>query len=130
MLIYPRLDQSDFTGPFEVFTRIPEARVYVLSKDTRPLADYKGLILTPDTSLDASPYLDVLHVPGGYGQEALMDDEVVLDFLRGHTATGRILFSVCTGALICGAAGILRGRRATTHWTASPTSALSPWMSA
>jgi cyclohexyl-isocyanide hydratase len=117
MLIYPGLDQMDFTGPFEVFARLPDAAVHVLWKDTQPLRDDKGLILTPDTTLDGAPPLHLLHVPGGYGQEALMDDEEVLVFLRAHVALGRTLFSVCTGALICGAAGILRGRRATTHWT-------------
>lgn len=118
MLIYPRLDQIDFTGPFEVLSRIPASTVHVLWKDLQPLADSKGLILTPDTPLDAAPPLDVLHVAGGYGQEALMDDETVLDFIRRHSASRRMVFAVCTGALICGAAGILLGRRATTHWSA------------
>jgi cyclohexyl-isocyanide hydratase len=78
----------------------------------------QGLILTPEVLLAAAPRLDVLHVPGGYGQEAMMDDEPVLSFIRQQMNSGRYVFSVCTGALICGAAGILRGRRATTHWTA------------
>ncbi|MGO9263217.1 MAG: DJ-1/PfpI family protein [Bryobacteraceae bacterium] len=118
ILIYPRLDQIDFTGPFEVFSRIPDATVHVLWKDTRPLSDYKGLILTPETTMEQAPPLDVLQVPGGPGQESLMDDDKVLSFIRKQTESGRTVFSVCTGALICGAAGILRGRRATTHWTA------------
>jgi len=118
ILIYPRLDQIDFTGPFEVFSRIPDATVHVLWKDTRPLRDYKGLLLTPESTLAQAPPLDVLQVPGGPGQEALMDDEAILSFIRTHAASGRILFSVCTGALVCGAAGVLLGKRATTHWTA------------
>lgn len=118
MLIFPRVDQIDFTGPFEVFASLPNATVHVLWKDQAPLRDVRGLVLTPQTTLDEAPALDVLHVPGGYGQEALMDDETVLAFLRKQMAPGRHIYSVCTGALLCGAAGILRGRRATTHWTA------------
>lgn len=117
MLIYPRVDQIDFTGPFEVFSSLPNATVHVLWKDKTPLRDIRGLVLTPQTALDEAPALDVLHVPGGYGQQALMDDEAVLSFIRRQMESGRYVFSVCTGALLCGAAGILRGRRATTHWT-------------
>jgi cyclohexyl-isocyanide hydratase len=74
------------------------------------------LRLTPDAALADAPPLDVLHVPGGRGQEALMDDEQVLAWIRQQAAGGCSIFSVCTGALICGAAGLLKGRRATTHW--------------
>jgi cyclohexyl-isocyanide hydratase len=117
-LIYPRLDQIDFTGPFEVLSRIPDASVFVLGKDTNPMRDYRGLILTPEKTLEGAPPLDVLHVPGGPGQEALMEDEAVLSLIRRQANSGKLLFSVCTGALLCGAAGVLRGRRATTHWLA------------
>jgi len=117
MLIYPRVDQIDFTGPFEVFSSLPNATVHVLWKDKTPLRDIRGLVLTAQTALDEAPALDVLHVPGGYGQQALMDDEVVLSLIRRQMESGRYVFSVCTGALLCGAAGILRGRRATAHWT-------------
>jgi len=73
-------------------------------------------LLTPDAALADAPPLDVLHVLGGFGQEALMDDGEVLGWLRQQAAGARSVFSVCTGALICGAAGLLQGRRATTHW--------------
>ncbi len=118
VIIYPRVDQIDVTGPFEVFSRIPGAKIHVIAKDLTPVRDVNGLILTPEVTLADAPALDVLHVPGGYGQEAMMDDEPVLSFIRSQMESGRYVFSVCTGALICGAAGILRGRRATTHWTA------------
>jgi cyclohexyl-isocyanide hydratase len=75
--------------------------------------------LLADTTIDEAPQLDVLLVPGGHGQEALMHDEAVLSFIRKQEAGARYVFSVCTGALICGAAGLLQGRRATTHWTAT-----------
>jgi cyclohexyl-isocyanide hydratase len=76
----------------------------------------KGLRLTPDAALADAPQLDVLHVPGGFGQEGLMEDEGVLAWIRRQAAGARSVFSVCTGALILGAAGLLKGRRATTHW--------------
>jgi cyclohexyl-isocyanide hydratase len=78
--------------------------------------DFRGLRLIADAPLAAAPQLDLLVVPGGYGQEALMDDEVVLAWIRDQAAGARCVLSVCTGALICGAAGLLKGRRATTHW--------------
>ncbi len=73
-------------------------------------------MLTPLRTFADTPALDVLLVPGGYGQEALMDDEEVLSFIRAQAGHARIVFSVCTGALICGAAGLLRNVRTTTHW--------------
>lgn len=118
MLIYAGLDQSDFTGPFSVLCRVPNATVHVFAKELGPVRDHKGLTLTPDKTLADSPSLDLLVVPGGPGQEPLMADTVVLPFIQKHVAAGGAIFSVCTGALLCGAAGILKGRRATTHWSA------------
>jgi cyclohexyl-isocyanide hydratase len=117
-LVYPRQDQIDFTGPFEVLSRIPDSTVHVIGKERSAFRDVKGLILTPDMSIKDAPPLDLLLVSGGLGQQALMDDEDVLSFIRNQADSGRYVFSVCTGALLCGAAGILRGRRATTHWAA------------
>jgi cyclohexyl-isocyanide hydratase len=118
MLIFPQMDQIDFTGPFAVLSRIPNTVIYVLAPELGPLKDHKGLILTPTDTVANAPPLDVLQVSGGPGQQAMMHDEAVLSLIRGQMARGKPLFSVCTGALICGAAGVLRGRRATTHWTA------------
>ncbi|MDR6660097.1 DJ-1/PfpI family protein [Tardiphaga sp. 37S4] len=114
-LLFEGLDQIDLTGPFEVLSRIPNSTYRIYGKTTDPVRDYRGLRITPDAAIGDAPQLDVLHVPGGFGQEALMDDTVVLDWLRQQAGHARI-FSVCTGALICGAAGLLMGRRATTHW--------------
>src|ERR1700761_8502331 len=114
-LLFEGLDQIDLTGPFEVLSRIPNASYRLYGKTTSAVRDIKGLRLTPDAVLADAPQLDVLHVPGGFGQEALMEDEEVLGWIR-RQAQGARIFSVCTGALICGAAGLLRGRRATTHW--------------
>jgi cyclohexyl-isocyanide hydratase len=115
-LLFEGLDQIDLTGPFEVLSRIPNATYRLYGKTTQPVRDVKGLRLTADSTLAEAPQLDVLHVPGGSGQEALMEDEELLDWLRRQAVGAHNVFSVCTGALLCGAAGLLMGRRATTHW--------------
>ena len=112
------MDQIDLTGPFEVLSRLPNSTYRIFGKTLEPVRDARGLRLTPDALLEEAPQLDVLHVPGGYGQEALMDNEEILSWVRNQARRARCVFSVCTGALICGAAGLLKGRRATTHWTA------------
>jgi cyclohexyl-isocyanide hydratase len=117
-LLFEGVDQIDLTGPFEVLSRIPNATYRLYGKTPAPVRDLKGLRLTPDATLDEAPPLDVLHVPGGCGQEALMEDAAVLDWIRRQASGACSIFSVCTGALICGAAGLLKGRRATTHWSA------------
>jgi cyclohexyl-isocyanide hydratase len=116
-LLFEGVDQIDLTGPSEVFSRIPNSTYRVFGKTTAPVRDTRGLRLMPDAALTEAPQLDLLNVPGGPGQEALMADEEVLTWIRDQTARTRRLFSVCTGELICGAAGLLKGRRATTHWT-------------
>jgi cyclohexyl-isocyanide hydratase len=115
-LLFEGIDQIDLTGPFEVLSRIPNATYRIYGKTAASVCDLKGLRLTPDATLADAPPLDVLHVPGGYGQEALMDDAEVLGWIREQASGACSIFSVCTGALICGAAGLLKGRHATTHW--------------
>ncbi|WP_407166803.1 DJ-1/PfpI family protein [Bradyrhizobium sp. ORS 111] len=115
-LLFEAVDQIDLTGPFEVLSRIPNSTYRIYAKTMAPVRDIKGLRLTPDATLAEAPPLDVLHVPGGFGQEALMEDAEVVDWIRRQAAGACSIFSVCTGALLCGAAGLLRGRRATTHW--------------
>jgi len=115
-LLFEDIDQIDLTGPFEVLSRIPNATYRIYGKKAAPVRDLKGLWLTPDASLADAPPLDVLHVPGGFGQESVMEDTEVLSWIRQQAAGACQIFSVCTGALVCGAAGLLIGRRATTHW--------------
>lgn len=117
-LIFPDMDQCDFTGPFEALSRVPNSRFLVIARDLLPVRDMRGLRLLPDVSIEDAPPLDVLLVPGGHGQEALMHDEAILGFIRKQRSCATYIFSVCTGALLCGAAGLLEGKRATTHWTA------------
>ena len=115
-LLFPRLTQLDFTGPFEVMSRLPGAQVKLLWKQAGPVRADTGLTMLADTSLAEAPQLDILCIPGGPGVAALMEDEEVLDFLRTQAPGARYVTSVCTGALVLGAAGLLRGIRATTHW--------------
>lgn len=115
-LLFEGVDQIDLTGPFEVLSRIPNSTYRIYGKTVEPIRDVKGLRLAPDAALADAPPLDVLHVPGGFGQEALMEDAEVLAWIRQQAAGACSIFSVCTGALVCGAAGLLKGRRATTHW--------------
>ena len=115
-LLFEGLDQIDLTGPFEVLSRIPNSTYRIYAKTAGAVRDVRGLRLTPDATLAEAPPLDVLHVPGGFGQEALMEDPEVLGWIRQQAGGASSIFSVCTGALLCGAAGLLKGRRATTHW--------------
>jgi len=117
ILIFPNVQQLDLTGPYEVFSRCPDARVYLAWKQAGPVTTEHGLALPADTALADLDKVDVLCVPGGYGVDALMADAEVLAHLRRLAATARFITSVCTGALVLGAAGLLKGRRATTHWT-------------
>jgi cyclohexyl-isocyanide hydratase len=117
-LIFERMDQIDFTGPFEVLSRMPETTIQIIGKKLALVRDVQGLRLSPDVSIAEAGDFDVLVVPGGYGQQALMHDEEVLTLIRRHAHTEKLLFSVCTGALLCGAAGVLTGRQVTTHWSA------------
>jgi cyclohexyl-isocyanide hydratase len=115
-LVFDGMDQIDLTGPFEVFARLSDSSYQLYGKSMAAVRDIHGLVLQPDATLDDAPQLDLLHVPGGFGQEALMDDDEVLRWITRQAEGARCVFSVCTGALLLGAAGLLVGRRATTHW--------------
>jgi cyclohexyl-isocyanide hydratase len=116
MLIFPDMTQLDFTGPYEVFGQIPGAEIRVISTSMEPVAARGGLRFLPDTTIDNAPPLDVLFVAGGPGVSAAMDDVKVLEFLRRQAAKAKFVTSVCTGSLLLGAAGLLKGYRATAHW--------------
>jgi cyclohexyl-isocyanide hydratase len=113
-LVFDDMDQIDFTGPFEVLSRLPGSTYRVYGLTEAPVRDVRGLTITPDAAIADAPALDVLHVPGGRGVDVLMENEEVLAWLRKQS--GNVVLSVCTGALLLGAAGLLAGRRATTHW--------------
>jgi cyclohexyl-isocyanide hydratase len=116
LLVFPNVQQLDLTGPYEVFASWPQARVRLVAKTLEPVTSSTGLVLKPDASFDDCPQLDVLCVPGGGGVNALMADEATIAFVRQQAEGARFVTSVCTGALVLGAAGLLKGKRATTHW--------------
>jgi cyclohexyl-isocyanide hydratase len=116
LLLFPRMTQLDLTGPFEVFAKLPGAEVLLLWKTLEPVEAETGLRMLPHATLRDCPALDVVCVPGGPGVNALMEDAEVLDWLRAQAGSARYVSSVCTGSLVLGAAGLLRGKHATSHW--------------
>jgi cyclohexyl-isocyanide hydratase len=116
LLLFPDVQQLDLTAPFEVFASLPGTVMHLIWKEIAPIVSATGLVLTPNTTFDDCPQMDVLCIPGGVGVNALMEDETVLQFVRHQAAQARYVTSVCTGAMVLGAAGLLRGKRATTHW--------------
>ncbi len=124
LLLFPAVTQLDLTGPYEVFARLPDTAVHVLGRTLEPVKSDRSLVLLPTLSLAECPPLDVILVPGGPGQQQLMEDDAVLDFLRAQAKGARYVTSVCTGALVLGAAGLLDGYKATTHWLSLPLLAL------
>ena len=120
LLLFPHLTQLDLTGPYEVFTKIRDADVHLLWKTLDPIAAGGGMRLLPTTTFAESPRLDLVCVPGGAGMNPLLNDEETLDFVRRQASGARYVTSVCTGSLVLGAAGLLKGKRATTHWMSLP----------
>ncbi|SDD28471.1 DJ-1/PfpI family protein [Kordiimonas lacus] len=117
-LIYPNLTQLDFTGPYEVLARVPGASMHVAAKTLDPVTSDSGLQILPTVTLADCPQLDVLVVPGGPSVDDWYEDAEIIGFLRAQGATAKYVTSVCTGSLILGAAGLLDGYKATTHWAA------------
>ena len=116
MLLYPRFQQLDLTGPFEVLARFQELKIYLVWKTRDPVSDVNGLRLLPTCTFEDCPKAGILFVPGGPGQISLMEDTEVLAFLRGQAEGADYVTSVCTGSLVLAAAGLLTGYRATCHW--------------
>jgi cyclohexyl-isocyanide hydratase len=118
LVIFPRVTQLDFTGPLQVFSSVPGAKVHLIWKRIEPVATDSVMMLTPTVSFADCPQLDVICVPGGGGTDDMINDEEMLDFLRRQAKGAKYITSVCTGSLVLGAAGLLQGFRAATHWTA------------
>ena len=116
MVLFPDLTQLDLTGPYEVFARIPGAEVHLLARTLDPVRSEFGLSIAPASTLAGAPQMDVLFVPGGKGIGGAIEDEQLIAFLQRQAEGARWITAVCTGALVLGAAGLLRGYRATTHW--------------
>ncbi|NTJ65183.1 DJ-1/PfpI family protein [Agrobacterium rhizogenes] len=118
LLAFPGVQQLDLTAPYEVFASMDDAEVHLVWKDASPIVSATKLMLQPTTTFAECPPLDVICVPGGVGVNALLEDAVVLSFVRKQAAQARFVTSVCTGSLVLGAAGLLKGKKATTHWNA------------
>jgi cyclohexyl-isocyanide hydratase len=118
LLTFPRVQQLDLTGPYEVFATLPDTQLHLIWKTLTPITAATGLILTPTTTITDCPPLDIICIPGGIGINALLTDETILAFVKTQANTAHYITSVCTGALLLGAAGLLAGKRATTHWSA------------
>jgi transcriptional regulator GlxA family with amidase domain len=127
ILVFPDVEVLDFTGPYEVFsvTRLDEARrreepspfeVLLVAERAEPVVATGGLRVIPDVIVDACPRLHVLVVPGGWGTRAELRNERLIAWIAGRAKEVETLTSVCTGAMMLGEAGLLDGRRATTHW--------------
>ena len=115
-LLFPHVTQLDLTGPAQVLSRVPGAQVHLVWKTRTPVPTDVGFTINPTTTMDECPPLDVLCVPGGFGIEFLFEDAATLDFLRRQAAGARWVTSVCNGALVLGAAGLLDGYRSACHW--------------
>jgi cyclohexyl-isocyanide hydratase len=118
LVIFPRVTQLDLTGPVQVFSSVPGAKVHLIWKRIEPVASDSVLTLTPTITFADCPQLDVICVPGGLGTDDMINDAEMLDFLRRQAKEATYITSVCTGSLVLGAAGLLQGYRAATHWTA------------
>lgn len=132
ILIFDDVEVLDFAGPFEVFSRtrtVPGGMsrrsdehapftVFTVAKTGQPVAATGGLLVTPTYSFADATRIDLLLVPGGVGTRALVDDEETLDWIRQASGTASLTTSVCTGSLLLAKAGLLEGKRATTHFGA------------
>src|ERR1700682_2541139 len=118
LVLFPRVTQLDFTGPLQVFSSVPGAQVHLIWKRIEPVPSDSVMMLTPTITFADWPQLDVICVPGGLGTNDMINDEEVLAFLRKQAVGAKYITSVCTGSLVLGAAGLLQGYKAATHWTA------------
>lgn len=114
---FPHLTQLDFTGPLQVMARMPQATTYIAAKTTAAIPTDCGLGLVPTHAFADCPAFDLICVPGGVaGVIGALQDRETIDFVRKQCANAKYVTSVCTGAFVLGAAGVLKGKRATTHW--------------
>ncbi|MBD2850162.1 DJ-1/PfpI family protein [Acinetobacter baumannii] len=116
ILLFPKLTQLDLTGPYEVFSRMPNTEVHLIWKTADPIISDKGLTILPTKTFKDCPRLNIICIPGGPGQVDLMNDTETLNFIKVKAEEVDLITSVCTGSLVLGAAGLLNGYKATSHW--------------
>lgn len=115
-MLFPGVTQLDLTGPAQIFSRLPDTELSFAWHRIEPVLTDAGFAIVPNTTLTAAPQADVLFVPGGQGAFELFEDDVALEFLRRQSTGARYVTSVCTGSFALAAAGLLQGKRATSHW--------------
>ena len=116
-VIFPELTQLDFTGPQQVLARMPQSAMHIIAKSAAPVPSDSGLSLVPTHTFEDCPRLDLICIPGGItGVVRAMGDQETIEFVQRQSSTAKYVTSVCTGAFVLGIAGLLKGRRATTHW--------------
>ena len=115
-VLFDNVTQLDFTGPLQFLSRLPGAKVHVVSKDGAAVKTDCGFSILPRSGFGQCPQADVLCVPGGHGVRDAIADQVIVDFVRQQANGADYITSVCTGAFILGAAGLLQGKKATCHW--------------
>jgi cyclohexyl-isocyanide hydratase len=115
-VLFPRMTQLDLTGPYEILSRMRDAEALLVAKTLEPVGSDRGLSIVPTATFAACPPLDLICVPGGRGVNEVLGDREILGFVRQMAEHARYVTSVCTGSLVLGAAGLLRGRRAASHW--------------
>ncbi|MBL4906522.1 MAG: DJ-1/PfpI family protein [Sneathiella sp.] len=116
MVLFPNLTQLDLTGPYAVLGNAPNVQLDLLWHRLEPVHDATGFVLTPTKTFESCGALDVLFVPGGPGQLEAMEDQLLVNFVRQAAVNARYITSVCTGSFLLGAAVLLKGKLATSHW--------------
>ena len=115
--IFPDLTQLDFTGPLQVLSRLPQSVTHIIAKSASPVASDCGLSLVPTHTFANCPLLDLICIPGGSeGVCGIINDRETIEFVRQQAGAAKYITAVCTGTFVLGVAGLLKGRRATTHW--------------
>ncbi len=115
-VLFDNVTQLDFTGPVQFLSRLPGAKIFVVSKDGLAVTTDSGFSILPGASFADCPQADIICLPGGHGVREAIGDPVIVDFVRNQASGAQWVTSVCTGAFILGAAGLLQGKRATCHW--------------
>ena len=115
-VLFPNLTQLDFTGPLQVLSRLPDAQIHLAAETISPTPTDTVMTINPTIGFDTCPQADILCVPGGFGVTEAMLSDALIEFVKKQAVDARYVTSVCTGAFILGVAGLLKGKKATTHW--------------
>jgi cyclohexyl-isocyanide hydratase len=115
-VLFDNVTQLDFAGPVQFLSRLPGAKTHIASKDGKAVSTDCGFAIVPNTSFADCPQANIICVPGGHGVREAIADTAIVEFVREQAKAAEWITSVCTGSFILGAAGLLNGKRATTHW--------------